>query len=385
MNSLLKRAKKIESWGIKHRRHLHQYPEIALKEESTSKYCKEVMQSLGYVVKDSWGYGFTADLDIPNTTKKIAFRTDMDALPIREKNSHEFVSKNDGAAHMCGHDVHMAIALTTAKLLKQNIADLRCSVRFIFQPSEEHLPGGAPGMIEMGCLDGIDEIYGLHNSTDLQIGQVALREGPMMAANAVFEIMIKGKGCHAAMPQNGLSPIAAAVQFIDRCQKIPAEVNAIDIPILSVTKCHAGDTNNVIPENAEILGTMRSLQQQELSDMKVLMEESLQDLGTKGYKYSLNYILGYCPVVNHAEGVERVIDAATKVVGKDNIDADLEPWMGSEDFGYFLQKVPGAFYKLGSGNKTKNINEPLHSAYFDVDEDVIAVGAAIMAEIALRD
>jgi len=161
-------------WIIEQRRYLHKHPELSLCESNTAKYCSDIMKGLGYSINQSWGNGFTADIEIPGVIKRIAFRTDMDALPIQEKSGDSFTSINQNISHACGHDTHMAIALGTAKIIAENSKRLEKNIRFIFQPSEERLPGGAKGMIESGCLDDVDEIYGLHNDPGTEIGEIRI-------------------------------------------------------------------------------------------------------------------------------------------------------------------------------------------------------------------
>ena len=236
-STILQNAIKLKSWGVKHRRYLHQHPELALQEKETAHYCKSVLHSLGYKIQNSWGYGFTADLNIKRAKTRIAFRADMDALPINEKTMHNFKSKKPNIAHLCGHDAHMAIALTTAKLLKNNQASLKHNVRFIFQPSEEIPPGGALSMIKNGCLQSVTEIYGLH-MWDNPLGKVSLCEGPLMAGIANFDIIIIGKGCHAAEPNKGLNPIEAVAYSIEQVKKIRNKLATKQDTILSITACN---------------------------------------------------------------------------------------------------------------------------------------------------
>ncbi len=381
---ILEQAKALKDWSVEHRRYLHQHAEVALQEKNTAKYCKDIMQNLGYKITDCWGYGFYADLDIPNATKRVAFRADMDALPMHEMNTHDFVSQNPEAAHMCGHDVHMAIALTTARLLQENQTKLNCNIRFIFQPSEEMIPGGALGMIEKGCLDGVNEIYGLHTGAASPVGTIGLRVGTLLAANATFALTITGKGCHAARPQRGLNPLLAAAYIIDDWQTIPQQVNNKETPVLSICQCNAGTAENIIPESAKLAGTMRALQTQDLDKMQQLMLSSLKELEVRGYKHDLVIERGYDCVVNPPEGVDRVVAAAQEIIAETNIHTDIATIMASEDYCYYLQHKPGAFYFLGAGNAAKGIDAELHSPYYDVDEDCMPIGAAIMAEIALQ-
>ena len=381
MNTL-KQAQALHEWGVKHRRYLHQYPETSLNEKATSQYCKKILSDLGYTIKDSWGYGFTADLIIHQSYPTIAWRADMDALPIQEKNVHDFVSKNKNVAHMCGHDVHMTIALTAANLLATSPSQAKNNIRFLFQPSEEKPPGGAIGMIEQNCLEGVDEVYGLHNDSGTMVGKMWTRVGPLMASGDLFEIQIIGRGGHAARPQDCLDPISPCAQLISNWQSITARrINPLHSAVLSVTKILAGDTFNVIPDSAMVAGTIRTFDQVDRELIVKLMQDSLLPLQAAGYQCKFNYKKGYDAVVNHDKGVKRVSEAARVILGVENVDEKREPAMWSEDFGYFLQHRPGAFIFLGSGNPTKNISAPLHSANFDVDESVIAMGAAIVAQL----
>lgn len=383
MEDLLNQSKKLKEWSVKHRRHLHQYPELSLKEENTAKYCADMMTALGYDVKSSWGYGFTADLNI-NAKKTIAWRADMDALPIQEKNNHEFVSKNSGVAHMCGHDAHMAIALTAARLLSENKKNLNCNVRFIFQPSEEQPPGGAIKMIEQGCLENVDEIYGLHNDPGTELGKIKTRIGPLTAAADKFELIIKGRGGHAAKPQDCLDPIIAGSSLITNWQSIlTRKIDPVHPAILSVTKFQSGNTFNVIPDFAEIAGTVRTFYEKDRQLIENSMEHSLLPFIKSGYQCEFNYIRGYDPIVNHEFGVKRVFNAAKELMKHENIEINIEPAAFGEDFSYFLQHCPGAFFVLGSGNSSKGISEPLHSAKFNIDENALPIGGAIAAKIIL--
>lgn len=382
---LLNQARSIKDWSVQHRRHLHQYPELSLKEKQTAKYCTDVLHNLGYKIKPIWGYGFIADFNA-NAKKTIALRADMDALPMQENNSHDFISKHDGVAHMCGHDSHMAIALTAARLLSENKKKLKCNVRFIFQPSEEMPPGGAIKMIEQGCLEDVDEVYGLHNDPGTEMGTIRTRVGPFLAAGDIFALTITGRGGHAARPQDCLDPIVVASTLITTWQALIARfINPAHPAVLSVTKLQAGETFNVIPDQVNMAGTVRTFYDPDRDFIENAMSDTFLPYKKLNYQFDLNYIRGYDAVINHSQSVQKIVAAANDIIGAENVEADTEPAGWAEDFCYYLQHRPGAFYILGSGNQQKGIIAPLHSSQFNIDENALCIGAAIMAQIVLRE
>jgi amidohydrolase len=384
MRDLTDQANQLLNKSIEMRRHLHQFPELSLKESATSEYCKKQLHALGYNIKESWGYGFTADLDVNPSFSKVALRADMDALPIQEKNTHNYVSKQDHVAHMCGHDSHMSIALTAAELIMNNREHLKYNVRFLFQPCEEMPPGGALGMIEKGCLDGVDEVYGLHNYPNLEVGEIATRTGGFLAAADAFDMHIIGRGGHAARPHDCLDPVYVAALLITQWQTlISRKIDPAHCAVLSVTQCIAGDTFNVIPDSAKLAGTVRTFDETDRQRVITLMEQSTQAFKEQGYRFEFNYTRGYDSVVNHASGVARVSAAAAPILTAESINTTCSPYGFGEDFAYYLQHCPGAFFLLGSGNRAKGISEPLHASTFDIDERCLSVGAAIMAQLVL--
>ena len=381
----LEESKALRDWSVEHRRNLHRKPELSLKEESTAGYCRDLLAGLGYEVRDSWGYGFTADLNIPGAERRIAWRADMDALPIQELNDHEFVSTNPGVAHMCGHDTHMTVALTAARMLAERREQLSVNVRLLFQPSEELPPGGALGMIEAGCLDGVDEVYGLHNDPGTPVGTVRTRVGPITAAADRFRLKVVGRGCHAARPQDGLDPLAAAAGLVGEWQTIISRrINPVRAAVLSVTRFHAGTTFNIIPGEAELEGTVRTFDGADRDLIEAQMQASLAGLQARGYQCEWWYERGYDSIVNHEAGVARIAQASCDVLGDDAVSTDTDPAAWGEDFAYYLQQRPGCFLFLGSGNAEKGIVEPLHSARFRVDEDCLPIGAAIVTQMMLN-
>ncbi len=379
----LSKAKAIFDQSQKHRRHLHQFPELSLNESDTSQYCQQIMRDFGFDVKPCWEYGFVADMIFDDSKPLFAWRADMDALPIQELNTHNYVSKNDGVAHMCGHDSHMTVALTTAQLISELKDQWQGNnVRFIFQPCEELPPGGAPGMIEKGCLDGVEQVYGLHNNPEFEVGHVVTRPGPFLAAADTFTLTITGKGGHAARPHDTLDPVYVAAQLITGWQSLVSrKINPSHSAVLSVTQCQAGNTYNVIPEQAVLAGTVRTYDTEERDLIVNAIKDSFVPFERQGYTFQFDFVDGYDAVVNHAVGVERVAQAAQSVVSESQINTQCEPYGFGEDFCYYLQHKPGAFFMLGSGNKAEGICNPLHSAKFDIDENYLPIGAAIACEL----
>jgi amidohydrolase len=330
-----------------------------------------------------WGYGFYADLN-PQNNRTIAFRADMDALPIQEHNSHSFVSKVANVAHMCGHDSHMAIALTTARIIAEDGLCKHSNVRFIFQPSEEKHPGGALGMIENGCLHNVAEIYSLHNMPELETGQIATKPGVLTAASDRFDIVFHGRSGHAARPWECADPVVAASQFVTNIQAITArQIEPSQAAVISVTQMEAGSTYNVIPEKAYLKGCVRTLEHNRRELIQNQLEYYLQAANTKWLKTSMDYQKGYDPIVNHEHGVARIVRSAKTFLEPKQIDTSIQPLMVSEDFSYYLQHTQGAFLLLGSGNADKGITASLHSDKADIDEDALPVGAALMASLAV--
>lgn len=374
LKQVLDKIEQDKAWVVQHYRHLHQYPELSLAEKETSLYCHKILAKLGYAMQQGFGYGLWADLIVNESYPTVAIRADMDALPIEEQNTHDYISKNKGAAHMCGHDAHMAIALLTAKTVIENKDLLKQNVRFIFQPSEEQLPGGAKGMIAAGCLVGVDEIYGLHCFPDAPVGEVRIREGTLMGASRPFEITLKGKGCHAATPAKGLSPISAAARIIPVLEALPQQIEAVYQPVLSFTSLHAGNTNNVIPDEIQITGALRAFSDEDMITVQDLIRDVLEELKREGYQYDLQFYQSYDCVVNKTDGFLEVNRAAGQA-GL-SLKTDIQPEPLVEDFCYYLQQRPGAFLFLGS-SRVSTTAQPLHSSRLEIDENTLIAGAQL--------
>lgn len=383
---MLEQARQLNDWLVATRRELHQHPELSLQETQTAARCAKILEGLGLKVRRNlWGEGFIADLDVAGARQRVALRADMDALPITELNDVPWRSAHAGVAHMCGHDTHMTCALGAARLLLAAKDRLKRNVRFIFQPSEETPPGGALGLIEKGCLDGVDEVYGLHNNPQIEVGQVATRAGALTAAADSFRIILTGRGGHASRPHETLDPIPAACALVLQLQTLVSRRVAPGVPaVLSVTQISAGTTHNIIPDAAFLQGTVRTFDEEVRKQLEDGMW-AMADATAKAHslKVSFNFERGYDSIVNHASGVARVARAAAAVVGEKNVSTEQPAMTWGEDFSYYLQRKPGAFFLLGSGNRSKGICEPLHSPRMNVDESCLSLGAAILAQLAL--
>jgi amidohydrolase len=258
-------------------------------------------------------------------------------------------------------------------------------VRLIFQPSEELPPGGAKGLIENGALDGVDEVYGLHNNPQMEVGTVATRVGPLTAAADIFTVKLIGRGGHASRPHESLDPIPACAELVGMLQTLVSRRVAPGKPaVVSVTKMKAGTTHNIIPDEAELMGTVRTYEEPVRAAIIAEMERMVSAMASAhGLKHEFNYLRGYDSIVNHESGVARVAKAAAEILGEQNVSTAFEAQTWGEDFSYYLQHKPGAFFLLGSGNQAKGIHEPLHSARFNVDERCLSVGVALMAQLVL--
>lgn len=383
MKNSMELAKTLHKELITFRRDFHMHPEIGFDVHRTEKIVADELEKYGLVVKRNVGRtGVVADLIIPGATRTIALRADMDALPIQELNEHAYKSTVPMKAHLCGHDAHTAMLLCAAKILASIKNELKVNVRFIFQPSEEVMPGGAPGMIADGVLEGVDEIYGQHVWPTLKVGHYGICAGPAMAQPDGFDITITGKGGHAAAPHAAVDPIVVASQIIQALQTIVARnVNPQDSAVVTVTQIHAGSSYNVIPESCQMAGTVRTydFNVQKMIRLRIaeIVESISHSFGAKGV---LNYCEGYPVTFNHeAEGL-KIKAVASALVGPESVDFPAKPAMFGEDFAYYTQKIKGCFIHLGSRNESKGITNMLHDPRFDIDEDCLVYGVALHVE-----
>ncbi len=371
------------------RRDLHMYPELGFQEYRTSEVISNYLEKLGLEVRRNIAKtGVLGILRGKEEGKTILLRADIDALPLEELNNVPYKSKNKGIMHACGHDGHTAILLGTAKILAKYKEQLKGTVKFAFQPAEELPPGGAEPMIKEGILENpyVDKVYALHLANHIPIGKIGIRKGLFCAQADAFTIKVKGKGGHGSAPDKCIDPLIISTYIVQALQEIPArEIDPYTPFVLSVCKIQSGNAFNIIPEEAEIQGTVRSFDKNLAESVAKRIEKISQNIAEafRG-KVELEYQFGYLPGKNNEEEAEFVKKIAEEIVGKDNV-IEEKPSMGGEDFSYFLEERPGAMFWLGSGNEEKGLNHPHHSPYFDFDENAMAIGIEMFVRIVLEN
>jgi amidohydrolase len=377
-NKVTEMSEEIVSW----RRDFHRHPELAFEENRTSAVIREFLESLGLQVETCAKTGLRAVLQGKPGGRTVALRADMDALPLQEEGDKEYISQNPGTTHACAHDGHMAIVMGTAKILSQMKDRFSGKVVFLFQPSEERIPGGAKLMIEEGALEGVDAIFGLHLWQNLATGIVGVVKGPMMAQPDAFSITIKGKGGHGSMPQQTVDPILVASQLVVNVQSIVSRsIDPLKPVVVSFGTIKGGTIYNIIPEKVTLTGTVRSFD----VDVQKLTEQRLRKITQKtcetyGATAEFEYDIGYASLVNDAGMVDFVEKITAKTLGKERI-RHIDPVMGGEDFAYYLKKVPGAFLFFGMGDGTQY---PHHHPGFDIDEKALPEATYLMTALALE-
>ncbi len=379
--NLKNEIKSITEQLILWRRELHRCPETAHKEHKTAEFLKKALQEMGLEVSSAGGTGLKAVLNGRPGGGAVALRADMDALPIQEEGDKSYISQNPGAAHACAHDGHMAILLGTAKVLKENKDQFAGKIVFLFQPAEELPPGGAVDMIKDGVLDGVEAVFGLHLWQPLPSGKVGIVPGPMMAAADNFRITITGRAGHGSMPHTALDPIFTAGQMITGLQSVVSRnLDPLKSLVVSFGTIHGGTVYNIIPQQAELTGTVRTFEHVIRDMAKKRMKGIIDNTAAAyGMKAEFEYMDGYPPLVNDEAMTARVLRVVEAELGGDRITS-IDPVMGGEDFAYYLQKVPGAFFFLGAGDGQEY---PHHHPRFDFDEDVLPEGVQLMCALAL--
>jgi amidohydrolase len=371
------------------RRYLHERPELAWEEHETSRFVADTLARMG---------GGVMDISRPTPTsvmarlhgagtgsgRTVALRADMDALPIREENEISYRSQVDGKMHACGHDGHTAMLLGVAQLLVNTRAQWSGEVRFFFQHAEEVSPGGAEEMVQAGVMAGVDAVAGVHLWAPFEFGQIGVLPGPMMAAPDNFFITIQGSGGHAAQPHLTVDPIAIGAQLVTNLQHIVArQVDPLDPAVISVTYFQGGTTTNVIPDTAELWGTVRTFDPALRARAPQVIERMVRGLcDAHGATYRFRWLDGYRPVLNDPTVTARLQHVIHREFG-DGWLAEMRPSMGGEDFSAFQQKAPGAYAFVGAGNAAAGITHPHHHPRFQIDERALTIGVRYLHAAAL--
>ncbi len=372
------------------RRHIHQNPELSFHEFNTQKYVWQQLEDAGIVNKQKIATTvIVVIIEGKNPSKKVvALRGDMDALPIVEANDVPYKSNNNGVMHACGHDVHTSCLLGAAKILNHLKGEFEGTVKLLFQPGEEKLPGGASVMIKDGVLKNpeVINILGQHVMPLLPVGKVGFRKGLYMASTDEIYMTIRGKGGHGAQPHQNIDPIVAMAQVIIALQQVVSRVASPIIPsVLSFGKVIANGATNIIPNEVYLEGTFRTLDE----EWRAKAHESIVKIAkgiseSLGCQCDIEIRKGYPFLKNNPELTQTAIDNAIKYMGAENV-VNLDIWMAAEDFSYYSQELPACFYRLGTRNDAKNITSQVHTPTFDIDEDALPIGMGLMAWLAIAE
>ncbi|MBY0336774.1 MAG: amidohydrolase [Acetobacteraceae bacterium] len=365
------------------RRTIHQHPEICYEEVKTSDLVAAKLAEWGIEVHRGIATtGLVGVLRNGSSGRSIGLRADMDALPMPEETGLSYASKVPGKMHACGHDGHTTMLLGAAKYLAET-RNFDGTVHFIFQPAEE---GGAGGkvMVQEGLFSRFpcDSVYGVHNDPELKLGECSVVAGPVLAASDRLEILVSGVGGHAARPHTTIDPVLVGAQIVVALQAIVARrVDPLDSAVISLCQFHAGTASNVIPETAEIKGTVRTLRPETQDEMERLITRIAEGTAAAhGAEARVTYRRGYPPTVNHAAETERAALAAAKVMGTERVIRDRLPKMGGEDFSFMLLERPGCFVNLGQADGAKGA-VPVHNTKYDFNDDLLPVGASFFAAL----
>jgi len=378
-------SKKYSADFISIRRHLHAHPELSYLEFETSKFVQQQLASLSIPFSVKAGTGVIGIIEGRNPRSRVvALRADMDALPITEENDIAYKSTNPGVMHACGHDVHTTCLLGAARMLAETKDSWEGTVKLIFQPGEEKNPGGASLLIAEGVLQdpAPSAIFALHVNPQLEVGKLSFRAGKVMASADELYITIRSKGGHAAAPHITTDTILVASHLIVALQQvISRNNNPLQPSVLSITSFQGGHTTNVIPSEVKLMGTFRAMDEGwRFRAHEIIRKLSTELVQSMGAEIDLHIDVGYPTVYNDEALHLKAKSIAKNYMGEAHVE-ETEIRMGAEDFGFYSQKIPGCFFRLGTANTAKGITAGVHTPKFNIDEDAIAIGAGIMAFI----
>ena len=382
---LLAIAREMQPWLVETRRHIHANPELGREEVETAAYIEGRLDELG-VAHRRVATGVIAQLDGSGPGPTIAIRADIDALPVEERNELDYRSRKPGLMHACGHDAHTTVALGVAKLFSTRRGTLAGSLRFLFQPDEEG-DGGAEPLIAAGALDNprVDAILGLHVMPYLDPGEIEIRKGALNGSSCTLTIVVRGKGAHGAYPDLGIDAIAISASVVQALNQLVSRyVSPMDEAVITIGTINGGQRSNILAEEVRMMATLRTtsdtVRDRLINRARAIVEGIPASFGGAG-RLEVRY--GYRALVNHDAEVDAVVRAAGEVLGPEAVHRKDKPSMGVEDFCFYLNKVPGAFWHLGCGAGPAEGRAALHSGLFFLDEACLPVGVAVQAASAL--
>ena len=372
---------------IELRRHLHMYPEVGFREHETSRYLRACLDTYGFEIHGPLAQtGFYVDIEGAHPGPTVAYRTELDALPAHDAKTCDYASTVPGAAHLCGHDAHMAVAVGVALLLQERKDELHGTARVLFQPNEESSPNGAPVMIEDGVLDGVQEIYCIHVDPSLPAGIFGLIDGPATAATAPFLVrVVSGQAGHSARPHETIDTVWIATQILNTFYQLPGRIHdARRTAVLTACRFRAGEALNVIPDEVEFGGTLRCTDIESVRLLAGRMRAVAEQTGAlHGAQVTYETDLSLPPVINDKKLVGEVRETVIERFGEDAAYTIPKPSMGGEDFAFYLREVPGMLLRVGTSSGPET-SYPLHHARFDVTESALPEAARLMADVVAR-
>ncbi len=391
--SLLEKVKGLASDNFENavriRRHLHANPELSFEEYETSAFVRAELEAMGLKPQSIANTGLVALIEGKNPSSRvIGLRADMDALPIFEANDVPYKSKNEGVMHACGHDVHTTSLLGSAKILTALKDEFEGTVKLVFQPAEEKAPGGASIMIKEGVLTNpsLSGMIGQHVAPNIPVGKIGFREGMYMASTDELYFKVIGKGGHGAAPDQCIDPILIASHIIIALQQIVSRNRKPTNPsVLTIGKIEGLGATNVIPNEVNIQGTFRNMNEEWREKGLTLIQKMAETMAeSMGAKCEVNIVRGYPYLENNPELTRKIRSYATEYMGEENV-VNLDLWMAGEDFAFYSQVVDSCFYRLGTMNESKGIISGVHTPTFDIDEKALEIGTGLMAWNALKE